>query len=303
MSFSIALSGKGGVGKTSIATLVVKNLLSRRDGPVFAVDADPNSNFADQLGVKEYGTVGDLREELLKVKDSLPAGMSKADFIGYRIQEIVVESKGFDLLNMGRPEGPGCYCYVNSLLREFLDGRAKSYRYTVVDNEAGMEHLSRRTTRDVDVLLVVSDLTPVSLAAAFRIGELARSLDLKIRQVGLLLNRTSAVPASLETKARESGLAILGTVPEDPEVIERSRGGAPLLGIGDENPAYTAVAQVVASVFAGAGARAKESAGIPRHQESAEIPRRQESAGIPRRQESAGIPRRQESAGIPRRSA
>jgi CO dehydrogenase maturation factor len=256
VSFSFALSGQGGVGKTSVASLIVKNLLSRKEGPVFAVDADPNSNFADQLGVREYGTVGDLREELLKAKDSLPAGMSKADFIGYRIQEIVVESRGFDLLNMGRPEGPGCYCYVNSLLREFLDGRAKSYRYTVVDNEAGMEHLSRRTTRDVDALLVVSDLTPVSLAAAFRIGELARSLDLKIRQVGLLLNRTATVPAAVEERARESGLPIFGTVPEDSEVMERSRRGAPLLGIGEENPAYKAVAEVVASVFAGAIARA-----------------------------------------------
>jgi CO dehydrogenase maturation factor len=254
MSFSIALSGKGGVGKTTIASLVVRTLLRRADGPVFAVDADPNSNFADQLGVKEYGTVGDLREELLKAKDSLPAGMSKADFIGYRIQEIVVESRGFDLLNMGRPEGPGCYCYVNSLLREFLDARARSYRYTVVDNEAGMEHLSRRTTRDVDALLVVTDLTPVSLAAAFRIADLARGLDLKIRRVGLLLNRTGAVPDAVAARARESDLPVLGVVPEDPLVLDRSRGGAPLLAIEDESPATRAVAAVVDNLLAGASA-------------------------------------------------
>ena len=258
MSFSIALSGKGGVGKTSIASLVVKSLLSRGEGPVFAVDADPNSNFADQLGVMEYGTVGDLREELLKARDSLPAGMSKADFIGYRIQEIIVESKGFDLLNMGRPEGPGCYCYVNSLLREFLDARGRNYRYTVVDNEAGMEHLSRRTTRDVDVLLVVSDLTPVSLAAAFRIGDLARSLDLEIRRVGLLLNRTSEVPAAVAERAGQGGLAILGAVPEDAEVLERSRGGKPLLGIGETNAAYRAVTGILDRIFAGAAAPARQ---------------------------------------------
>ena len=252
MSFTVALSGKGGVGKTSVASLIVKNLLSRREGPVFAVDADPNSNFADQLGVREYGTVGDLREELLKARDSLPAGMSKADFIGYRIQEIIVESKGFDLLNMGRPEGPGCYCYVNSLLREFLDTRGKNYRYTVVDNEAGMEHLSRRTTRDVDALLVVSDLTPVSLSAAFRIGELARGLDLTIRRVGLLLNRTSEIPPAVVEKAEASGLALFGSVPEDPEVLSRSRGGVPLLGIGEDNPAYQAVGAILERIFTGA---------------------------------------------------
>jgi len=254
MSFSIALCGKGGVGKTTIAALVVRTLLGRGDGPVFAVDADPNSNFADQLGVREYGTVGDLREELLKAKDSLPAGMTKADFVGYRIQEIVVESRGFDLLNMGRPEGPGCYCYVNSLLREFLDARSRSYRYTVVDNEAGMEHLSRRTTRDVDALLVVSDLTPVSLAAAFRIADLARSLDLKIRYVGLLLNRAAAVPDAVAHRARESDLPVLGVVPDDPLVLDRSRGGSPLLAIGEESPASRAVAAVVETLLAGAGA-------------------------------------------------
>jgi CO dehydrogenase maturation factor len=257
LSFSIALSGKGGVGKTSIASLAVKHLLSRKDGPVFAVDADPNSNFADQLGVAEYGTVGDLREELLKAKDSLPAGMSKADFIGYRIQEIIVESTGFDLLNMGRPEGPGCYCYVNSLLREFLDSRGRNYRYTVVDNEAGMEHLSRRTTRDVDALLVVSDLTPVSLAAAFRIGALARSLDLKIRRVGLLLNRVSEVPPAIAERAADSGLEILGSVPEDAQLLEGSRGGKPLLEIGEDSAAYRAVAGILERVFADAGEPAR----------------------------------------------
>jgi CO dehydrogenase maturation factor len=269
MSFSIALSGKGGVGKTTIASLVVRALMARKDGPVFAVDADPNSNFADQLGVKEYGTVGDLREELLKAKDSLPVGMSKADFIGYRIQEIVVESRGFDLLNMGRPEGPGCYCYVNSLLREFLDARSRGYRYTVVDNEAGMEHLSRRTTRDVDALLVVSDLTPVSLAAAFRIADLARSLDLKIRSVGLLLNRTDSIPDAVAQRAREAELPILGAIPDDPLVLGRSQGGKPLLAMEDESVASRAVAAILEGLLATAAApagAAGQAAGAAGHE-------------------------------------
>ena len=250
MSFSLALSGKGGVGKTSIASLFIKFLIARKEGAVFAVDADPNSNFADQLGVKEYGTVGDLREELLKVKDSLPTGMSKADFIAYRIQEIVVESRGFDLLNMGRPEGSGCYCYVNSLLRDFIDARASAYPFMVIDNEAGMEHLSRRTTRDVDALLVVTDLTAVSLAAAFRIGALARELKLKIGQVGLVINRTSEITPEVEARARDCGIPILGMIPEDAEVTDRSRKGEALLAMDEGNPAYRAVKEIAEKILA-----------------------------------------------------
>ena len=250
MSFSLALSGKGGVGKTSIASLFVKLLVERKEGAVFAVDADPNSNFADQLGVKEYGTVGDLREELLKAKDSLPPGMTKADFIAYRIQEIVVESRGFDLINMGRPEGTGCYCYVNSLLRDFIDARAGAYPFMVIDNEAGMEHLSRRTTRDVDALLVVTDLTAVSLAAAFRIGALARELKLKIGQIGMVVNRASALTPYVEEKARECGIPILGCIPEDAEVTDRSRKGEPLLSVSAGNAAYAAVREIAEKVFA-----------------------------------------------------
>ena len=250
MSFSFALSGKGGVGKTTIASLIVKLLMARKEGAVFAVDADPNSNFADQLGVTEYGTVGDLREELLKKKDSLPSGMTKPDFISYRIQEIVVESNGFDLLNMGRPEGPGCYCYINSLLRDFLDARARAYPYVVIDNEAGMEHLSRRTTQDVDALLVVSDLTAVSLAAAFRIGNLARELNLEIGQIGLIINRASAIPSSIEDRIKENGLEVFGIIPEDEEVMMRSRNGEPLFSIEESNAAYQAVKEVTRKIFA-----------------------------------------------------
>ncbi|MEI6874949.1 MAG: P-loop NTPase [Spirochaetota bacterium] len=254
MSFSFALSGKGGVGKTSIASLLVKLLIARKEGPVFAVDADPNSNFADQLGVKEYGTVGDIREELLKVKADLPTGMTKADFVSYRIQEVVVESKGFDLLNMGRPEGTGCYCYINSLLREFIDARARAYKYIVMDNEAGMEHLSRRTTEDVDALFVVSDLTPVSLAAAFRIGALAQELQLKIRQIGLILNRADRITPYVEDKSKEFGLPILGLIPEDLTLLERSRKGDPLVAIDEDSVAYRAVKDIVGKIFAGATA-------------------------------------------------
>lgn len=256
MSCTIAVSGKGGSGKTTVAALVVKYLLVRGDGPVFAVDADPNSNLADQLGVQEYGTVGNIREELSASRDLLPAGMSKPDFIRYRIQETVTESRGFDLLNMGRPEGPGCYCYVNSLLRDYLDGRGTSYRYVVIDNEAGMEHLSRRTTRDVDLLLVVSDATPVSLTAAVRISALARSLDLRIRATGALINRADTVPPAVMARIQDGGLPFLGAIPEDSEIKERAMEGVPLLGIGEGSVAYRALSRILDEVLSTRAIRA-----------------------------------------------
>ncbi|OHD72890.1 MAG: hypothetical protein A2177_03270 [Spirochaetes bacterium RBG_13_68_11] len=245
MSRIIAVSGKGGSGKTTTAALVVRHLLRRGLGPVFAVDADPNSNLAEQLGVPEFGTVGGIREELAAGRGPLPAGMSKPEYIRYRIQETVSESNGFDLLVMGRPEGPGCYCYVNSLLRDYLDNRAQAYASVVIDNEAGMEHLSRRTTRDVDLLLIVCDATAASVAAALRIGALARTLDLRIGRTGVLLNRAEAAPQPVAERLREGGLAILGTVPEDPEVAARAREGVPLLGISETSAAVAAVADML----------------------------------------------------------
>jgi len=265
MSYCIALSGKGGSGKTTLASLTVKYLLSRGAAPVFAVDADPNSNFADQLGVEQYGTVGDIREELLAVKDQIPAGMAKADFIRYRIAETVTESRGFDLLNMGRPEGPGCYCYVNSLLRDYLDSRGKNYPAVVIDNEAGMEHLSRRTTRDVDLLLIVTDLTQVSITAALRIGALARSLDLAIRAMGVVVNRAAEVPAPVRDQMRAAGLDVLGCVPPDPLVESMARDGTPLLGLSEESAAFSAFAGILdargVAAAAGRGGVAAAAAG------------------------------------------
>jgi CO dehydrogenase maturation factor len=255
MSRVIAVSGKGGSGKTTTAALAVKYLLSRRLGPVFAVDADPNSNLAEQLGVQEYGTVGGIREELTAHRDSLPAGMSKPEYIRYRIQETVSESQGFDLLSMGRPEGPGCYCYVNSLLRDYLDSRGREYPSVVIDNEAGMEHLSRRTTRDVDLLLIVCDTTAASITAAVRIGALARGLDLHIGRTGVVLNRTREAPPPVAERLREGGLSIVGSIPEDPRVMDRAREGAPLLGIEEESAAFAALREILDRVLPAGTAR------------------------------------------------
>jgi CO dehydrogenase maturation factor len=249
VSTIIAVSGKGGSGKTTTAALIVKYLMTRGRGPVFAVDADPNSNLAAQLGVEECGTVGGIREELSANRDPLPAGMSKPDYIRYRIQETVTESRGFDLLTMGRPEGPGCYCYVNSLLRDYLDSRGQAYPSVVIDNEAGMEHLSRRTTRDVDLLLIVCDATAASLTAAVRIGALARGLDLRIRDIGVLLNRASEAPQPVIEKLQQGGLSVLGALPEDPQVAARALAGDPLLGIDEGSASFTALSGILDRVL------------------------------------------------------
>ena len=161
MAFRIAVSGKGGVGKSTFAALTVRYLARELGKTVLAVDADPNATLGAMLGVAVDASVADIREETLEKKDSIPSGMSKDQFVEFKIQQCIVEERGFDLLTMGRPEGPGCYCFVNSLLRRYLERAAEDYPYVVIDNEAGMEHLSRRTDGAVDLLLIVTEPTVV----------------------------------------------------------------------------------------------------------------------------------------------
>src|SRR5512133_302020 len=189
MSTTIALAGKGGVGKTTISGLVIKYLIDQTDGAVLGIDADPSSNLNMVLGLDLDWTVGDIREGLLdEVKKSLtaggaamgtlPGGVTKRDYLDYQIRSSLAEGAHCDLIAMGRSEGQGCYCDANHNLREVVDSISKNYRYVVIDNEAGMEHLSRRTTRDVQVLLVVSDPSQRGLVAAQRIAEMSKELDI-----------------------------------------------------------------------------------------------------------------------------
>jgi len=237
MAFTIAVAGKGGSGKTTLATLIILHLIRQNKGPILAVDADPNSNLNVGLGMKFGETIADLREEVLAKE--VPSGMSKTDFFDYRLHECLVEGDKVDLLVMGRPEGPGCYCAVNNLLRQYLSKISKQYKYVVIDNEAGMEHLSRRTTDDLDVLLITSDPTLVSIRSAARIQEIALQIKLKVKDIYLIANRTSESKdiSSLISGGIPDRLSLLENIPEDHLVLEASEKEEDLLSLPSESPA------------------------------------------------------------------
>jgi CO dehydrogenase maturation factor len=245
MPTTIAVTGKGGTGKTTVAALTVRALVERGLTPVLAVDADPNLNLNAALGVEVTATVGDVREEGLRKIDHLPAGMSKTEFLRYRTAQALVESEGFDLLAMGRPEGPGCYCYANNVLRACVDELASQYRFVVMDSEAGLEHLSRRTTRDVDLLVLLSDVSVRGVETAARALELIRELKTAVGRHMLVLTRTDAVPSELETAVRARGLSIDATIPEDEELRRLDAAGKPLVGVGEDSAALAAVVGIL----------------------------------------------------------
>jgi len=188
MTFSVAVAGKGGVGKTTISALAVRHLHEVTKGVVLAVDADPNSNLAAKLGVDPGRSLGNIREEIMSLGDEQPKGVPKQEYIDYQIKLALKEGEGFDLLTMGRPEGPGCYCYVNNLLRTIVDTLSERYEYIVIDNEAGLEHLSRRTTRSPNLLLVVCDRSKASIDAAERISKLADEMRIGAKRKVLVYN-------------------------------------------------------------------------------------------------------------------
>lgn len=261
MTTTIALAGKGGVGKTTTAAMIIKYLVQSQPGAILAIDADPSSNLNMVLGLDLEWTVGEIREDLLvQVKQSLTAGgaamgslsggMSKRDYLDYEVRSSLSEGERFDLIAMGRSEGPGCYCAVNHNLREVIDSISKSYRYAVIDNEAGMEHLSRRTTRDVQHLIVVSDPTQRGLVAAERIAGFRNELDIHIENTYLILNRLNGeMPAPLRERVEQMDIPLLGVVPADAELVEFEFSGRPLVDLGDESPVYQAVAGMMREIL------------------------------------------------------
>ena len=245
----IAVSGKGGVGKSTFSALLIRTLRDRGSGAVLAVDADPNSCLPEYLGLEVDTTVGGIREDTLRNIADIPAGMTKERYLKFRMQECLVESSGIDLIVMGRQEGPGCYCYVNNLLRDHGDSLYRNYRYIVIDNEAGMEHLSRRTAGKIDSLLIVSDLSSAALKAAVRIRELSDDLGLSTRYTGLVLNRMNGDDEDKRYKyVEETGLKVAGKIPLDENFAEIGFSEDSLLDIPDGSPALKAVAEIVDTV-------------------------------------------------------
>jgi CO dehydrogenase maturation factor len=257
LTTTIALAGKGGTGKTTISAFLVRYLVEDATGSILAIDADPASNLPLVLGMEADETVGDIREDMLrKVKTSgalagsMPGGMSKQDYLDYEIQMAVTEGERVDLLVMGRPEGQGCYCAANQMLRVIVDRLEKQYDYVVIDNEAGMEHLSRRTTRDVDILLLVTDPTQRGLITAQQMAEMVPGLEIGVDRVYLVVNRLRPtngrleLPPPLAAAVERTGLNLFGLVPEDPGLAEFEFSGRPLIGVPGDSPAYKAVREI-----------------------------------------------------------
>ncbi|PIP35234.1 MAG: carbon monoxide dehydrogenase [Desulfobacterales bacterium CG07_land_8_20_14_0_80_52_14] len=239
MAFTIALAGKGGTGKTTVAGLLVKYLISHNKTPILAVDADANANFNEVLGVEVIETLGGAREKMKK--GQVPSGMTKDIFISMKLEQAVVESGGFDLIVMGQPEGAGCYCAANSLLTRFLEKLTNNYPYIVMDNEAGMEHISRLTTKNVDILLIISDTSRRSITAASRINALVKELNIGVGKSCLIINHAKQEDvSSLLEFIKEDGLELLGTIPEDDAVYDYDLHGRPTVTLPEDNPAVKA---------------------------------------------------------------
>jgi len=239
----IAMAGKGGTGKTTLSALIIRYLRTKGRKPILAVDADPSSNLVDALGLKAPKSLGTAREDFFETKGSLPPGMTKETYLEMKLHEILVESPGLDLLVMGRPEGPGCYCYANNILRHHLDRLIKNYPFVVMDNEAGMEHLSRRTTQGVDYLLFLSDYSLKGIRTVGKIRGLIDELKLAVKERHLIVDRAPQdLDPEFSREIQEQGLGLLGVIPDDPLIREYEMRGRPLLDLPDESAAVRVVA-------------------------------------------------------------
>jgi CO dehydrogenase maturation factor len=255
MAFSpcFAIVGKGGVGKTSLAAFTVRYLLAQGVKPLLAVDADPSSCLGSVLGVQARETVGGIREDTRAAAKGIPAGIPKQQFLAIKVQEAVEEAVGFDFLAMGRPEGPGCYCFVNNVLRDHLDQLTTNYRATVIDCEAGLEHLSRRTTRDVHVMMLVADPTVKALDTLATILDLTSKLKTRVDRRLLLLNRVPAgseekVMAAASQRLDLNSFEAFGLIPQDPAIFEAELAGESLLDIPDDIISYQAFTRFMKSL-------------------------------------------------------
>ena len=253
MGFNIAVAGKGGTGKTSLTGLLIDCLVNDKKGPILVVDADANANINEVLGLDLDVTLGQIREEINqreKQGNSFPGGMTKAQYLQYRLNTSVAEGPGYDLIVMGRSEGEGCYCYVNGILREQTDKLSDSYDYLVIDNEAGMEHLSRKTTKHIDKLLLVSDCSRRSIQAVARIRDLARELNLNVGDMQLIVNKApnGILNDGVKEEIEKHKLDLLGVVPLDELIYEYDSSGIPLVKLPEDSKSRAAIKNIISKL-------------------------------------------------------
>jgi CO dehydrogenase maturation factor len=237
MSKHIAVAGKGGTGKTTLASMLIRYLAEAKKGSVLAVDADFNSTLNEALGLEVAATIAKILADVKQNK--IPTGMTKDVFIELQLHQALIETEDYDLLVMGGPQGPGCYCFPSEILKRHLDFLDKNYDYMVIDNEAGMEHISRELIENVDILLVISDATAKGVRTAGRIYELSRRLQIRIGAAYLIVTRI-ADPEPLRSDIEATGLELLGAIPDDPLVAEYDLLGKPLVDLPADSPAVSA---------------------------------------------------------------
>jgi CO dehydrogenase maturation factor len=251
MTYSIAFAGKGGVGKTSVCGMLIDHLARHGKGPVLAVDGDANSNLNEVLGVKVETTLGDIREDIARGdacgESSIPAGMTKKDYADYKFGDALVEEDSFDLLVMGRGQGMGCYCFVNDLLRDQIEKYYKNYNYLVVDNEAGLEHISRGVLPAVDMILLVSDCSRRGIQAAGRLAAMIKELKLKVKDTFLIVNRApgGVLNDGISEEISDQGLNLIGVLPQNDMIFDYDSAGKPLVSLPEDNPVKKALAGII----------------------------------------------------------
>jgi len=249
---TIAVAGKGGVGKTTTCGMIIDYLCNKKQGPVLVVDADANANLNEVLGVEVETSLGEIREEMARaeLKGTLPAGMTKADYADFKFSSAIIEEDDFDMLVMGRTQGKGCYCYVNGVLKTQVDKYAKNYSYIVMDNEAGLEHVARGTLPKVDTMLLISDCSRRGIQAAARVAEIVNEMELNPAQMGLIVNRApeGKLDDGVMEEIQKHGLKLLGVLPQDEGVYRCDCDGEPSAKLPDSNPVKAAVKQVMQSM-------------------------------------------------------
>lgn len=245
MTKKIAVAGKGGVGKTTFTALLIKELLQRQKGMILAVDADPNSNLNEALGMTVDDSISNILEEVRNGED-IPDGMGKVSFTEYRLSQVIQEANGMDLILMGLPQQNGCYCYPNNLMRMFMERLQKNYEYVIIDNEAGMEHISRRIVADIDMLFIISDTSVRSIRSAARVVELVNVLKIEIPEIYMIITKTSENGIDrIKEEIAKTGLNLIGTIPYDERAVTFDTEGKPLVELPEDSLAVVAVKAIM----------------------------------------------------------